>query len=752
MTYNVFMKLALLSLIASIIYSIILLFLPLTNTPSYESSMAINIFILLFFLYLFPKLKRLYPEEEFVSTILSISLTLFLTPLIILIIYGVFNSLCPGLNGFIFYTLLNAPLLFLLSAIGIILYKSKIGTRWGAIIYLLLIIISLTINLLEILYTPKVKFYSLFWGFFPGPIYDEDIQPDLDLYYIKILSFLVSTIIWLTYYKRSHFKVFLSIILVIPSLIISHKIYNTYIFPKKIISTLGSIYNTRHFEIVYPPDQEWSNNIEVIGVLHEYYYQELCSELKIDLDIKIRSYIFRDEDEKKEITGAGRTQIAKPWLKEIYLTPISITDAKLKHEISHIIVGSIIDNPLGLYGKFGGLLPNMAVIEGVSVALEPETSILTLYEKASILLKKGKLPSFENLFNSGRFYAKSGSISYSTSGSFIKYLIQHYGIDRFKSILKNQKFEDVYGKNLSDIEKEYHNFLEGIIISPQKEYYSSVLYNTKGLIEKKCPHEIANVKKNISLFNKRFYSTYAYDKYKAILTYCLADNEIIIEVSKALINLKRYDEAEQLLTQNIGKAENSHYQNLMLDMLSDIYIFKGDIDKGISMIENQILKLPDSDAKRNFEMKLYLYRRGLMELLKRFYTIHRTPLTKAGILTNHNLVKNDIIVNYLFGRLLFNTFDYENSSRYLMEFLNISRNNAEIPKSLILESANMLLVASIYSKDYKIAEDTIEIVDSIPKILFEEYDYHLRRYNHIKRFFYFIKNTTTQSTYNTQDR
>ncbi len=734
------MRLTLFSLVSSFVFSIILLFMPLFSIPSYESSIAINIFILLMFVYLYPKLKRIYIIEDYVSISLSVSLILFIIPLIILLISGLFRGLCPGYNGVLFYYIFNAPLLFLLISIGLLFYKIKIKPYLTSICYLVLILLSLFINLFELFTTPKVKFYSLFWGYFPGPIYDEDISIDNLLLVYKAISIIISSFIWLIFYKRNVFKNILAILLIIPFGILIDKVSQLDSSRDKIIKNLGGVYNTEHFEIIYPPDQIWSKYIRTIANLHEYYYEDLKAELNENMDIKIRSYIFRDEDEKKELTGAGRTQIAKPWLKEIYLTPINITDTKLKHEISHIFIGNIIDSPLGLYGKLKGLIPNMAVIEGASVALEIETNIMTLYEKAAVLMKKEKLPSFENLFNVNMFYSTSSAISYSASGSFIKYLIQTYGVENFKRILKGESFINVYQKTISEIESEYREFLKNIKIDPKKEYYSSVLYTSRGLIEKRCPHEIAVLKREMIRYNKKNNSSIAYKIGKDILDYCQSDNELLIEISKSLIDLKRYNEAEKILTEHVPKAENVYYLNLIYDMLSDIYIFKNEVKRGIEIVEEQLQKIPDSDARRNFDLKRYLYSNNRTEFIKKFYSIEKTPNSKAGILLELINTDNEISGKYLFGRLLFNVMDYENSIKYLMAFLDESKNNSKLPKSLIIESANMLLISSIFIEKYEIAENTIKMMESILSDDLDDFSYHINRYRHIQKFYFYQKN------------
>ncbi|MGC9044449.1 MAG: hypothetical protein ACP5KG_11410 [Myxococcota bacterium] len=733
------MKLSILTFFSSLTFSIILLFLPLTATPSYESAMAINIFILIFYIYLSHKLQKIYLDEDFVETSLSITLILFFIPLILLTISGTIKGFCPGLDGYIFYFILIAPLLMLLSSISLIFRRLKLRPYIAAILIFMIILFSITFNIYELLSQPKVRFYSLFWGLFSGPIYDEDITPDRVLILYKLLSIIISTSIWLFLYKRSFIKNLIVLFLIPIALIIHNEIDNLEYNREDIKSVVGAIYKTEHFDIIYPPDQDWSREIETIANLHEYYYSQLLNRLELNTDIRITSFIFRNEDEKKELTGASRTQIAKPWLKEIYLTPISLTDSKLCHEISHILVGQLLDSPLNLYGRFKGLIPNMAVIEGISVALEPETNILTLHEKAAILLKKDKLPSFKGLFNVRIFYSLSGGISYSASGSFIKFLIERYGVDKFKRILNYVEFEEVYKKSLSEIESEYRDFLSRVEITPQKEYWASVIYSSKGIIDKQCPHEIANIKNIMLEYNRKNISTKAYKIGEEIVDYCSLNSDITLELTKALINLTKYDEAENLVRKNIHKSENAYYYTILLDTLSDILILKGDIDTGIALIENHIDRLPDSDAKRNYEIKRFLYQSKNIDLLKKFYSIEKSPNTRAGILSDVILNSNNLVARYLFGRLLYNSKDYINASKHLSFFLYESINHKEMPDSVLLESANMLLTSYIILKDYKSADKLIALIDGESNNRFTNNDFHRRKFEHIKAFYLIIK-------------
>gem|GEM_PF-2195860 len=738
MTLYFSMSLILLSIFATTLFTAILLFIPIMSTPSYEATMALNIFILLFYTYISRRLQRIFLIEEFVSTIFNVCLVLFIIPFIILIISGLFKGFCPSYQGFLFYLIDIPPLLLLLSSISLILRRLELRSRTVWIVFTVIILLSLALNIYTLLSQPTVRFYSTIWGFFSGPVYDEDVRPDRQLILYKAFSTLIALIIWLTLYRRNGYKTLISILLLIPTIIIAKELYQNEPTRSRIYHHLGGKINTEHFEIIYPLDQEWSRDIDVLAELHEYYYALIKRDLNHKGDMKIRSYIFRNEEEKQELTGAGRTQIAKPWLNEIYITPVSLTDAKLKHEISHIIVGSLIDSPLGLYGGLRGLIPNMAVVEGISVALEPETNILTLHQKAAILLKENRLPHFTNLFDISRFYSYSGILSYSTAGSFIKYLIDTYGIDKFKRILSYEDFKEVYGKDIDKVEKEYREFLNGIVVNPSQSYWASVIYRSKGLVEKKCPHEVASLKNRLIEFNKRGISTESIDTGEEILKYCEEDSEVIIELIKAYINRRDYDKALNLAEKYLPYMNNAYYYTLLLDMISDIHIFKGDLKEAIMVIQDQIMKIPDSDSRRNLEMKRFLYENGEIELLKKFYSIEKAPTTRAGILSNKIATENSLMSYYLFGRLLFNARDYENSKHYLIRFLDNTLKEAMYPDSIKLEAAIMLLSSSIFTKDYNLANHIAEELEQTPILKTNSNPYHIRRYLHIKDFLSYL--------------
>lgn len=734
----------LLPILGSIIFSLIILFIPLMSVPSYESTEALNIFIILFYSYYSYKLLKVRLDEDFYFFNLASALVFFTIPLLLLSISGLFRGFCPGLDGFVFYFVNTSTLLVLITSLLMIFRRFNLSPHAGILILIGIFILSLSYNIFLLLSEPQVRFCSIIWGYFSGPIYDEDVYPDAYLLLCKGLSLLLSAILLLlSYKKRSISKNILTILLLFPALIIVKEIGKFENTRESITRRLGGRYRTPHFEIIYPPDQEWSREITVIGHLHEYYYKQIITELKITEDIEIKSYIFRNADEKKELTGAGRTQIAKPWLKEIYITPVSLTDARLKHEISHILSAVLIDSPLGLYGKFRGIIPNMAVVEGIAVALEPETNILSLHQKAAVLLRENRLPSFSRLFDIGKFYSSSGPISYSAAGSFIRFLLDKYGTDNFKRLLKYEDFRIIYKKDVSQIEKEYIEFLKEIEISLQERYWATLLYKSRGLIEKRCPHETATFKRLLSESNRKGISTISSEIYKYLADYCEEDNDIISELLKSILLRQDLEEAEQFINKNLPVVSNAYHYTILLDSYTDILFSKNRISEARLMIDEYLKKIPDSDARRNFELKKYIINLQDYELLYNFFSPKRTPTSKAGILIKRIRENKSLAAYYLFARLLFNVKDYKNSAEYLRDFINLSSSQNNIPPSIFIEAANMLLAIAIYSHNFELGEEAIQKAEGFIIQNLDSFPYHTRRYLHLKGFLHYLKKETS---------
>jgi hypothetical protein len=52
-------------------------------------------------------------------------------------------------------------------------------------------------------------------------------------------------------------------------------------------------------------------------------------------------------------------------------------------------------------------------------------------------------------------------IAYVVAGSFVGFLIERHGLPLFRSLYEKDSYEQVYGKSLDDLEKEWRVSLQG---------------------------------------------------------------------------------------------------------------------------------------------------------------------------------------------------------------------------------------------------------------------------------------------------
>ena len=109
---------------------------------------------------------------------------------------------------------------------------------------------------------------------------------------------------------------------------------------------------------------------------------------------------------------------------------------------------------------------------------------------AALAYKSDYKIDLEYLLTTIGFYTKASSISYIYAGSFIKYMVDKYGITLFKKYYLTGEIKMNYGYELSAIIEEYYSFLSNLKYSytdHQAHYY----FGRKSLFQKICPRAIS---------------------------------------------------------------------------------------------------------------------------------------------------------------------------------------------------------------------------------------------------------------------
>ncbi len=205
---------------------------------------------------------------------------------------------------------------------------------------------------------------------------------------------------------------------------------------------------------------------------------------------KVTAFVFAGSQQKEALMGAGRTQIAKPWRREVYLNGADYPHPVLGHELAHVVAGSVGRGPFRIAGAIGGLVPDPGRIEGLAVALAPdEDDDLTPEQWSKALLELGRLPRLNQLFALG-FLAESGPLAYSVAGAFVDWVGKHHGRAALRRWYGGESLGQITGQDLSQLESRFRGDLTQVALSPSARERAKERFARPGVFLRRCPHAV----------------------------------------------------------------------------------------------------------------------------------------------------------------------------------------------------------------------------------------------------------------------
>lgn|GEM_PF-362068 len=487
-----------------------LLSLPLIGDLGFEYSLFTSVF-LAFLLppFFISSYKRTSQISNFYNNFfIQLAVIVFL-PLLI----GVIKSLAvfpkATIDGVLFYILLVLPNVAVAFTVTVIVLWSL--KRFRLIVCYVILLLIITLALLEIYFYPQVYFYNPVIGYYPGTIYDEGIGIDKYLIsYRLIIAFfftaagVIPFVNLLNGVNTSTVKKSLYIFSILTISGVFYFISPAFGFstsPARMQQELNKKTETEHF-VIYSSPLLSENNRKIIAAEHEYYYSVLTGFYKSSPQKKITSYVFIDDVQKKKYLGAGNADIAKPWLYEIY-TEAGSREQTLKHEISHCFTAEFGTTIFKVAHYF-----NPGLIEGIAMASEGVYDGNPVDEVVANAYRSGYKVNLPVLFNNQmNFFVNASSLSYAYSGSFVKYLIDKYGIDKFKTLYKTGNFENCYNKNIDKLSEEFYCKLDSIK-TPVNKNRAVYYFGGKSIFRKVSPRYVAiRTEEAWDYYNNEDYST-----------------------------------------------------------------------------------------------------------------------------------------------------------------------------------------------------------------------------------------------------
>lgn len=552
----------------SLLISIFLTQLPLTNILHYEFSVIFSLVNFFLSAYIYFSKKISFENNEKYIAIFFINLIPFLVSFSV----THFSQVCNPFLGIPFY-LIFVPVASLIGW-SLAAFSEFQSYKFRVLIFIFLSTFLFFEPILEIYFLPQIYFYNPVVTFFPGTIYDEDISITLKIIsYRGIILFIYLSVLF--FIRSPKMKVKKAIIVALAYILFSLQFLIKVFSPfqtqiSDIYQNLGGKTHTEHFVIYFPKELK-QEKIKYLKSVHEFYYSEIKNILNDDVSGKITSFIFRTEEEKKILTGAGNADFAKPWLKQIFME-VDSYEKVLKHELAHVFSGNYGETPFRIAHNF-----NPAMIEGFATAIDNNFRNEDLFYSTFLLYQLNKKISFESIFNSFNFFTQIPSVGYLYSGAFIRFLIETYGIEKVKFLYGNLDFQKNYGQDLKILQKEFYEYIKKQNFT-SNQYKAQLYFSGLPLIKKSCAHEISVRLK----FADQLFSSGKYDDASKVFReiYLNSNNyEALTGYIESLIKQKKFNLTLKVLQNEIPKVKNSGFYFYLKFKLGDLYILNDNLDE-----------------------------------------------------------------------------------------------------------------------------------------------------------------------------
>jgi tetratricopeptide (TPR) repeat protein len=433
----------------------------------------------------------------FASTVL-VNLALLLIPFGAILVNGFFVPLCDVPEGILWFLLLPVVSVTFTVALGMF---CAVHYRRSRRVFLFFVLLSLVYAAFVGYSTPAIDSYNFFYGYFPGLSYDELIPLDAPLVTFRILTLAVAALlVWLTHILVVHtspehggvrkgFKLFWTLVrnYSIPALLILAGLTGLSWFRCELgwessasflQKELGSVRETKNFLIYFDSLAYPGAAASRLASEHEFQLSQILSEFSLQHAEKIRSYVYPNVESKRSLIGAGETEFAKPWNREVHIAAQSVESA-LRHELVHVVAA-----PFGVPVIHASLSPGL--VEGLAVAVDGTWGYRTLPQYAAALQRAELAPDIERLMSFTGFAAQSSSVSYMLAGAFSRHLIDRYGMRPLLQVYGGGDYAGAFGKTLPELIAEWRKTLDSVQVDDSMPAVVDVFFRRPAIFGKVC--------------------------------------------------------------------------------------------------------------------------------------------------------------------------------------------------------------------------------------------------------------------------
>lgn len=386
------------------------------------------------------------------------------------------------------------------------LFVSEIFHGWKAeVAALVTILSSIGYFAWRLATQPPIIGFQLHLGYFSGSIYDEALAlPESLVFYRLVLSAGALTLLlalefrfrWKTYDRAAGIGALALVLAGITALGVSRFEENGIdIGADYVAEQLAGRVESEHFIIHYSTRGNF--DVERLVEDHEFRYHEMKEYFGTDPIAhhgeKLRSFVYASPQEKGVLMGGRRTLVARLWLGEMHIVWRRFGESLLAHELSHMFTAPFGAGPLDLSARYW-VGVNMGLVEGISVAADWPPAEFSPHEATAILRRLNIAPDIRKIVGATGFWGQSSSRSYTVTGSFIRYLVDKYGMEKLQRAYARGEWEFAYGRPLDELALEWEAFLDGQVVDESTMDVARFVYDRPSIFQKVCARSLAELR------------------------------------------------------------------------------------------------------------------------------------------------------------------------------------------------------------------------------------------------------------------
>jgi tetratricopeptide (TPR) repeat protein len=364
--------------------------------------------------------------------------------------------------------------------------------------------------------TPAVFSYGYFFGYFPGSLYDELVSIPWQLILLRIsTAFAIVALLCLLLSHREPATgrlqlrplpgaMSLSALAVLGAtlVVIAHSqrvAFSQATSRAHIIEQLGASYASKRCDLHVPAEMR-KDDRERLGADCDFRVRQMERFFGVTQRERIAVLAFRNANEKKQLMGAGQTNIAKPWRREIYIEAGDWPHSILAHELAHIVVGNVGMGPMRITGKLFGLIPDMALVEGVAVAAAWSSSApsgLNPHQWTAAMLELGIAPRLHDVVGTG-FLGQQKRLAYTYVGSLVRFIADTHGSKAVRAFYQTGDIASAVGMSLHALEQQWHAYVKQVPFPDAARALAAQRFSGGSVLSSVCPHTRAALKQDLA--------------------------------------------------------------------------------------------------------------------------------------------------------------------------------------------------------------------------------------------------------------